>query len=283
MTKYNNTIAICYDFDGTLAPGNMQEHDFIPNKLQMDKITFWNEVNQNSKKNNMDGILSYLELTINKSKEKGIRFNKQSLQKYGKSIEFFKGVEKWFDRINRYSKKKNMTTEHYIISSGIKPIIEGSRIQKNFKYIFACDFKYDAHGVARHPAVAINYTNKTQYLFRINKGVLNNWDDTINEITPNDERIVPFSNMIYIGDGITDIPSMKMINLKGGYSISVYDPQQSQAKENCQNLLKSKRCSFTAPANYQDKKALDKITKLLIDKISAENNLKKYQHLTLNN
>ena len=286
--KKKNRIAICYDFDGTLAPGNMQEQEFIPNELKMKIQDFWEEVKENAKKNDMDEILSYLEITLSKAKEKQVRFNERSFREYGKSIKFFDGVEEWFEKINEYSKQKKLNIEHYIISSGIKPMIEGTSIAKHFKHIFACNFKYDAHKVAIFPSVAINYTTKTQYLFRINKNtkennLLNNWHKGVNSFTKDEDRPIPFSQMIYIGDGETDIPAMKMIKFQGGYSIGVYNKNKKRSKNKtspkqiCEELLKDNRCSFIAPADYREGEKLDKIVKNIIDKISSEINLKKHK------
>lgn len=269
-----NIAAIAYDFDGTLAPGNMQEHSFIPEKLQVEKEVFWERVKKSAKANDMDQVLSYLDLTIEESKKKNVPFNKKAFNEYGKKIPFFPGVDTWFDRINKYARSKGVILEHYIISSGIKSIIDGTKIRKHFKYVFACEFKYDANNVAVFPAVAINYTTKTQYLFRINKGILNNWDNSVNEFTPDEQRPIPFSRLIYIGDGATDVPAMKMTNYKGGYSIGVFDPSETKKepspKKICESLLENKRCSFIAPADYRKNQRLDKMVRLIIDKIHYE-------------
>ncbi len=271
METTKKTVAICYDFDGTLSPDNMQEYSFIPQHLEIDKEYFWKLVRENAKKNDMDQILSYMELMIDKAKEKEKSFTKETFKENGKSIKFFEGVAEWFEQINAYAEKKNLLTEHYIISSGIKPMVEGCAIQDKFKHIFACDFKYDGNGVAKHPSVVINYTTKTQYLFRINKGILNNSDNQkINQFTPEDKRRIPFSRMIYLGDGETDVPAMKMINYQKGYSIAVYDQHNEEKKKECLELLNHERCSFIAPANYKKESPLDKIIKLLLDKISSE-------------
>ena len=270
MANKKITLAICYDFDDTLSPGNMQEYDFIPKQLKMEKKTFWGEVKKDTKRNDMDQILAYLHHTLKTAEAKEVKFTKQAFKDYGKKIKFFPGVKDWFKRINSYGKSKSINIEHYIISSGIKPMIEGTEIAGEFKNIFACDFKYDAHGVARFPSVVINYTTKTQYLFRVNKGILNNWDNSVNRYTPDEQRPIPFSRIIYIGDGLTDVPAMKMTRLQGGYSIGVY---KRGTKATCEQLLKHQRCSFIAPANYKENKHLDKIVKLLIDKIYFENNL----------
>ncbi len=291
--KKKNKIAICYDFDGTLSPKNMQEYSFIPELLQISNKDFWKEVNDNAKDNDMDEILSYLELMIDKAKLNNVKMDKESLKRYGKDIPFFEGVKTWFDRINKYGKNKEVSidVEHYIISSGLKPMIEGTAIAKNFKHIFACDFKYDQHDVPQWPSAVINYTTKTQYLFRINKhqedknseyNLLNNWNNSVNKYLPDEKRYISFSQMIYIGDGLTDIPAMKMLNYQGGYSIAIYnqDKKSSKNKESpkqiCEQMLKEKRCSFIAPADYQQDTKLERLVKMLIDKIICEITLQEY-------
>ena len=273
----NNTVAICYDFDGTLAPGNMQERDFIPNKLKIKVKDFWEEVKQNARKHNMDEILSYLEITLKQAKAKNVRFDKNAFRAYGRKIVFFDGVAGWFKRINQYGKEKKLQIEHYIISSGLKPMIEGTTIAQNFKYIFACDFKYDVHEIPVFPSVAINYTTKTQYLFRINKSnqandLLNNWNNDVNKFTADQDRPIPFSQMIYLGDGETDVPAMKMLKFQGGYSIGIYTEDK---KKLCESLLQNKRCSFIAPADYTKGGETAALVKKILDKIQSEIALKK--------
>ncbi|MDZ7740822.1 MAG: HAD family hydrolase [Bacteroidota bacterium] len=209
-------LAIAYDFDGTLAPGNMQEHSFIP-KLGIDKMDFWKEANGYARRHDMDDILAYMQLMLIKAREKDIPITRSSFLEHGKEIGFFKGVKTFFDRINAYATSNNAEIEHYIISSGVRDIIKGTPIAKYFKSIFASGFVFDEQEVAIWPALAINYTNKTQYLFRINKGIYNSWDNsTINKYLKKHEKPMPFAKMIYIGDGLTDVPAMKMIKHQGG-------------------------------------------------------------------
>ena len=273
---------IAYDFDGTLAPGNMQEHTFLPS-LGIKPSEFWTEANKKAKDNDMDDILAYMQLMLDKSKSKDIPVRKTDFENYGKGIELFDGVESYFERINAYAKSKGIALEHYIISSGLREFVKGTKIAKYFKNIFASGFKYDASGVAEWPALAINYTSKTQYLFRINKGIENSYDNTlINKYVAENERPIPFKRMIYIGDGETDVPAMKMIKYQGGNAIAVYNPK-IRAKKNrlspkqiCEDLIKQNRADYIAPANYSEGSNLDKIIKLIIDKISVEAELKKY-------
>ena len=282
MAKKIIKAAIAYDFDGTLAPGNMQEHDFLPS-LGIKPAEFWSEANKRAKDNDMDEILAYMQLMLDKSKSKDIPVRRSDFENYGKSIELFEGVESYFERINAFAKSKGIVLEHYIISSGLREFVKGTTIAKYFKNIFASGFKYNASGVAEWPALAINYTSKTQYLFRINKGIENSYDNTlINKYVPENERPVPFNRMIYIGDGETDVPAMKMIKYQKGNAIAVYNPK-ARAKKNkkspkqiCQELISQKRADYIAPANYSDGSELDIIIKLIIDKISVEAELGKF-------
>lgn len=274
MAKKYTTIAIAYDFDGTLARGNIQENSFIPN-LGMSKEKFWEEVDHIAKKHEMDQILAYMYLLINKAKATdNVKIDKKSLSDHGKNVDYVDGVETYFDRINQYAKSQNIKIKHYIISSGTKEMIEGTSIAKYFEFIFASSFKYDQHNIAEWPAIAINYTTKTQYLFRINKGIKNAWDNSeINKYTPEEERPIPFKNMIYIGDGLTDVPAMKMINYQGGYSIGVYTKGY---KKNAYKLLAENRVTYVAKADYQKDSELDNIIKAIIDRISARQRVAKY-------
>ncbi len=280
MDKKLIKIAIAYDFDGTLAPGNMQEHSFIP-KLGIDNGDFWNESNERAKENDMDEILAYMQLMLEKAKKKQIPITKKAFSDHGKEIIFFKGIESWFNRINKYAKDRNVTIEHHIISSGLRDIIKGTEISKYFKNIFASGYVYNSDDIAEWPALAINYTNKTQFLFRINKGINNSYDNsTINKFVAMDQRPVPFSRMIYLGDGQTDVPAMKMIKHQGGTAIAVYDPNKRKKKDKlspkqiCEKLIDQKRADFIAPADYSEHSKLDQIIKTLINKIIEEENLK---------
>ena len=273
-------MAIAYDFDGTLAPGNMQEYNFIPD-LNMDKGEFWQEANELAKKHDMDEVLAYMHLMLIKAKEKNIPIREEAFMKYGEKITFFEGVETYFERINAYAASKNMHLEHFIISSGLREFVKGTAIAKHFKTIFASGFEYDEHGVACWPALVVNYTNKTQYLFRINKGIYNSYDNTlINKSMPEDERAVPFSNFIYIGDGETDVPAMKMVNLYGGTTIAVYNPatvatphRPKSSKHICLDLIRQNRADYIAPTNYTEGGELDIMLKKIIDKTAMEQDL----------
>lgn len=281
MAKKLTKIVIAYDFDGTLAPGNMQEHKFIP-QLGIDKKAFWGEVKTLAEKNDMNEILAYMQLMLKKASEKGFPITKKAFTDHGKDLTFFDGVEEFFDKINAYARSKGLEIEHYIISSGLRDILNGTTIYKHFKRVFASGYKFDANDVAEWPALAIDYTSKTQFLFRINKGIDNAWDSSeINKFYAEEARPMPFSRMIYLGDGETDIPAMKMVTMQGGIAIAVYNPDQrtsagKKSKANCQKLIEEKRSNFIASADYSEGSNLYKIIQLSIDKIAAEVELRVY-------
>ena len=216
-------VAICYDFDNTLSISDMQSFSFIPN-LGMNVNDFWSQINAYAKDNKMDGILSYMYFMIKFCKERGISLTKEYLKSLGKDIKYFNGVLTWFDRINAYAEDKNIEIEHYIITSGNREIIEGSEIFDKCKEVFGCEYLYDENGEAIWPKNTVNYTQKTQFLFRICKGAYDISDEkTVNQRIK--KRHVEFRNMIYMGDGLTDVPCLTLIKEKGGNSISIYKPK----------------------------------------------------------
>lgn len=266
-------VALIYDFDGTLAPGNMQEYDFLP-ELGIKPKDFWNEVKTKSKEQNADEILVYLYLMIKKAQEKDLSISRDTFNRFGESIKLFPGVEKWFGRINSYASKKSIKIEHFILSSGLLEMIEGTNIFKNIKNVFASSFMYSPDNTASGPGLAINYTTKTQFLFRINKGIFNSYDNSrINKFIKEDERYIPFTNMIYFGGGETDVPCMRLIIEKGGNSIAVYKKSTKGAKKKAKKLLEEKRASFVAQADYNEGERLDNIVKTIINKIQIKNEL----------
>lgn len=280
MGKTLVKIAIAYDFDGTLAPGNMQEHSFIP-QLGINKEQFWKASGIMAKEQDMDHILAYMKLMLQKAEEKHIPVTRKAFLDHGRGIRFFKGLDSFFDLINQYASEKDAQIDHHIISSGIRDIIKGTSIARNFKNIFASGFLFDANDVAIWPALAINYTNKTQYLFRINKGIDNSFDDTlINKYVEHDKRPIPFPRMIYLGDGETDVPAMKMIKQEGGTAIAVYDSHKRNkkgklsAKQICEELIMQNRADYIAPADYTENSKLFKLLTVLINKITDEERLK---------
>lgn len=267
-------IAICYDFDGTLSPGNMQEYDFIK-KLGMKSKDFWRKSSMLAREKNADTILAYMYQMIKEASMRDIAFKKEDFQNYGKHVTLYPGVDTWFKRVNAYGKKKGFEVQHFIISSGLKEMIEGTPIAKAFHKIYASSFMYDANGAAFWPATALNYTTKTQFLFRINKGCLDiNDHEGINHFIPQNCRQVPFSNMIYIGDGETDIPCMRLVCANGGHAIAVYHPHTKNSKAVAEKLIAENRVNFMAPANYGENSKIESYVQTIIDKLAAMEKMK---------
>jgi len=216
-------------------------------------------------------------LMLDKSASSNVCINKEAFAQYGKEVDLFPGVLEWFLRINQFAADNDVIPEHYILSSGIKEMVAGTPIAQHFKKIFASSFIYEQHGVAKAPGLAINYTTKTQFLFRINKGVLNAWDNSkINEYILKENREVPFGQMVYIGDGTTDVPCMKLTKDQGGHSIAVYKPN-SPKKATAEQLLYEERVNFVAPADYRENKTLDNQVKAIIKKIVANFEVRKLE------
>ena len=263
-------IAIAYDFDGTLAPGNMQEHSYLPS-IGITKEEFWKEVKAMAKDQDMDEILAYMYKMIFIARYKDKGFTRSSFTEHGRKISFFPGVATWFQRMNSFAKENSIQLDHYIISSGLREIIEGTAIAKFLRFIFASGFAYDSNQVAVWPALAINYTTKTQYLFRINKGIINSYDNTtINRFVPVEERPIPFSNIVYLGDGESDVPCMKMLKFQGGYSVAIYDPKKGAGpRKIAADLINQERADYAAPADYSKGSELEKVIKSIMSHIAA--------------
>lgn len=261
-------VALVYDFDGTLSPGNMQEFGFIQ-AIGKDKDEFWRKNKELSENNDASGILCYMNLMIKEATYNSISLNRDSFRKFGKEIELFDGVTEWFNLINSYGKSIGLDIRHYINSSGLKEMIEGTSIAHEFENIYACSFLYDVNGVAYWPAVAVDYTAKTQFLFKINKGIKEVSDTKkINEFVPEKERPVPFERMIYFGDGETDIPCMKMVKEHGGHSIAVYG--NPSKKSTAMKLIEENRVNFACMADYREDKEIFRVVKRVLDKIKSD-------------
>ena len=271
--------AIMYDFDKTLSTKDMQDYGFIP-ELGMSSSDFWGEVDKLTDTQQMDSILAYMYLMVQKCREKDIRITREKFFELGKGIEFFPGVESWFDRVNAIAESVGVKAEHYIVSSGIKEIIEGTSPAQDgcFKRIYACEFMYDDNGVIRWPKVAVNYTAKTQFLFRINKGVLDidsRSAGMLNRYTPDKDRRIPFSNMIYVGDGLTDVPCMRLVKAYGGQSIAVYN--REKGKETAQYLLSTGRVNFRTAADYSAGSEMENIVAAVLKKIRSVYDMQSYE------
>ena len=256
-------IAICYDFDKTLTPDDMQAQGFIQS-VGYDVPEFWKESNGLAENNDMDQNLAYM-FKMMEAAEGQVLFTKDSLKRYGAQVRLFPGVESWFQRIRKYGEEHGVIVEHYIISSGLKEMIEGTTIANEFEKIYASSFLYNEKRVAKWPTQVVNYTNKTQFLFRIEKGVLDINDLGVNEAFAPENIRVPFRNMVYIGDSDTDIPCMKVVNSNGGYSIGVYNAD-TQDKAKVYKMMREGRIRYFAPSDYSEGSQLDELVKAIIDR-----------------
>jgi len=265
-----DVIAFVYDFDGTLSPQPMQEYTVLP-KIGINAKAFWKEVDKETKKMTSDRMLTYMRLLLEKADANRTHLGRKDFKKLGRKIKYFKGVTTWFTRMNRYvrrASKGRIRVRHYLISAGIKEILEGVKIRKHFRRIYASEYHFDHHDVAKFQKLLITDTSKTQFLFRINKG-LEDLSENINEHMDEKIRPVPFANIIYIGDGDTDVPSMAVSKKNGGNTIAVYAPGRHGASKGCRTLLRAGRADFIARSDYRNGKELDKRVKLLLDAVIA--------------
>lgn len=268
-------VALIYDFDGTLSTTNMQDYCLIP-RFKMKVKTFWHQANTWWKDNDADQITSSMYYFVKMSREKNIPLSKEIFADCGRDIEYYAGVENWFERINHYGEMLDLDIEHYIISSGYEEIIEGSSIRKYFKEVFGCAYAYNEKGEPIWPARVVNYSMKPQYLSKINKGLGKLDDRAVNEFMPDEDRPIPFTRMIYFGDGDTDIPSMHLVKKGGGYSIAVYRPK-SHHKKKAIKLLSDNRVNFALPADYSEDGQIDTVVKTILVKLATERDLQVLQ------
>jgi len=270
MEKQMPIVAFLYDFDKTLCTTDMQNYSFIPS-LGMTPGEFWPVANDFGSANRMDGILAYMYTMIRESERKNVPFTREDLVEKGRNIVLYPGVADWFGRINAFGAEQGVQVEHYVISSGLKEIIEGCEISREFKEIYASEFYYDEAGKPVWPKLAVNFTAKTQFVYRINKGVLDVSDDkTLNDSMPDDSKRVPFTNMIYVGDGLSDVPCMKMMKAYGGQALAVY---QESNRMGVEDLLAKDRVDFIFPADYSEGTALDLTVKNIIRKMAIADSL----------
>jgi hypothetical protein len=267
--------ALIYDFDGTLSPGNMQEFGFIQ-AVGKTPAEFWTMSDNIAIGQDASNVLAYMKLMFDEARAKGIPLRRSDFMRFGKDIQLFEGVKEWFGLVNRYGESRGVQVEHYINSSGLKEIIEGCPIAGEFKHIFAGSFIYDGKGEAEWPGIAVDYTTKTQFLFKISKGIFSSRDNKlVNSSMADDKKRVPFPNMIYFGDGETDVPCMKIVNMFGGHSVAVYDPQNEKKKRQALKLKRQGRVNFITPAQYTSSSRSYQVVCAIIDKIKADFELQK--------
>ena len=268
--KRKPIVALIYDFDGTLSPGNMQEFGFIQ-AIGQTPQEFWTKSDGIARGQDASNILSYMKLMFDEAKKNGIKLRRSEFKKFGQHVQLFEGLRSWFSQVNEYGAQHGVKVEHYINSSGLKEIIEGTAIAREFKHIFACTYIYNENGEAEWPGIAVDYTAKTQFMFKISKGIFSSRDSKrVNESTADDKKRIPFSRMIYFGDGETDVPSMKIVTMFGGNSVAVYNPQNPEKKAVAEKLLRQGRVNFIAPAVYTREGRAFRVVSTIIDKIKAE-------------
>ena len=273
-------VALLYDFDKTLCTTDMEDYTFIPS-LGMTPKEFWGIANSFGQKNHIDALLAYMYTMIQECRKREIRLDREYLVRCGREIKLFPGVRDWFSRINAFGESLGVTVEHYVLSSGLKEIIEGSGISHEFREIYACEFFYNEEGLASWPKLDVNFTNKTQFVYRINKGVLDVAEDQkLNDSMPDDSKRVLFTNMIYLGDGLSDVPCMKMMQAYGGQAIAVY---QDSNRPGVEELLRKGRVDFIFPADYSAGTALEATVKNIIRKMAIAETLgtEKAQQMSL--
>jgi phosphoserine phosphatase len=268
---FQNTIALVYDFDGTLSPQPMQEYTVLP-KIGVEPARFWALVNAEARETESDPMLVYMRHIIEALEREKVDVKREDFAAMASAIEYFPGVTTWFTRMNAYVKKRSrgqVKLQHYLISAGQKEILDGVSIRRHFKRIYASEYHFNHHGVATFPKLLVTDTLKTQFLFRINKG-LELVTESINEHMPEAERPIPFQNMIYVGDGMTDVPSMALTKKSGGHTVAVFDPGSEKQRAICMKLLEAGRADFIAEADYRKASKLSRRVELLLDAIVAD-------------
>jgi len=268
---FQNTIALVYDFDGTLSPQPMQEYTVLP-KIGIEPAQFWSMVNREARETESDPMLVYMRHILEALERERVDVKREDFAAMARAIEYFPGVATWFSRMNGYVRKRSRgqaKLQHYLISAGQKEILDGASIRKHFKRIYASEYHFNHHGIATFPKLLVTDTIKTQFLFRINKGI-EDVTESINEHMPEAERPIPFQNIVYVGDGMTDVPSMALTKKSGGHTVAVYDPKGGKGRATCVKLLEAGRADFVAEADFRAASRLTRRVRLLLDAIVAD-------------
>ena len=263
----NARMALCYDFDKTLCRDDMQSFSFI-RSVGMDNATFWAQSNALAQENHMDRNLAWMKKMIDEATRSGQSIRREAFRALGRDVVLYRGVKTWFAHVNAYAASRGVSVEHYVISSGLREIIEGSAIATRLTRIYASTFLYNEAGIAIWPAQVVNYTNKTQFIFRIAKGVFDENDESVNVSMAENDLHLPYRNMVYIGDSDTDIPSMKVVKNKGGITIGVYDPA-GRHPDKVRSLFRDGRVDYFVPADYSRDQPLFRVMCKIIDLAAA--------------
>ena len=255
MSTPQNTIAIVYDYDQTLSPSYMQDETVFP-AFGINSESFWRRCSELVRDNGYDNELAYMKVLLDTL---GMdRPTNAELKSLGQKLNFYKGIPEMFEEfrtglLNEEHVAHGITVEHYVISSGLKVLIDGSRLRPYVRAVFGCEFDVDEQDRITFPKRVISHTQKTQYLFRINKGLLDMSQD-VNDHMDAEIRPIPFPNMIYIGDGPTDVPCFTVMKKNGGQAIAVYnpdDPQRAGFRKCYQLSAHADRVKHIAPADYR--------------------------------
>jgi hypothetical protein len=249
----------------------MQEYTVLP-RIGIEPKDFWKRVNDEALATESDMMLVYMRHIIESLEHHQIAVKRADFAKMARAIRYFPGVESWFTRVNAYVRRQSsgkVKLHHYVISAGQKEILDGVPIRRHFKRIYASEYHFNHHGVATFPKLLVTDTVKTQFLFRINKGK-EAITESINEHMSEADRPIPFQNMIYVGDGMTDVPSMALTKKNGGHTLAVYDPATEKGKATCVKLLDAGRADFVAEADYRKGSKLARRVELLLDAVIAD-------------
>ncbi len=254
MAAPQNIIGIVYDYDQTLSPTYMQDEVLFP-KFGINPSEFWKRCKILVEEQGYESELAYLKAIIDYLEMDGP--SNADLEELGRGLQFFPGLPEMFEELDAVLSDEHramgVRIEHYIVSSGIKALIDGSRLRPYCKEIFGCEFAENAAGRISFPRRVISHTSKTQYLFRINKGMLDPAED-VNDHMPDHLRPIPFPNMVYLGDGPTDVPCFTVMKRFGGHSIAVYNPDdrtRTSFRKAYQLAGVAGRIKHIAPADYR--------------------------------
>jgi phosphoserine phosphatase len=249
-------IAVIFDFDDTLGPDSTS--GYLKQAGVDDIASFWGEVGEMMKQD-WDPVPAYLHHMIQASKQ-GVSspLTQDALRKWGKELPFFDGVQGLFDHIRSVVREANprVSLEFYLISSGIGDVLRHTEIAHEFHDIWASEFHYDEQGIAVAPKRVVSFTDKTRYIFQIQKGIIGEASKgkpfDVNKKLNAQQIRVPMNQMIFVGDGYTDIPCFSMVKKEGGVSIAVYDKNHVEKWGNAYQFVADGRVSNLLSANYQE-------------------------------